>query len=118
MKPYDVADHEYSLLPEGKKWKLVWNDEFDGKELDETKWSFRRHIMGCKHETDTDAEGIELDGNSNLIFRVIEKDGKFLCRLDMVYGWEELTVTDTGAKGEYTITAVDCAGNMSQKVTF
>ena len=82
MKPYDVADHEYSLLPEGKKWKLVWNDEFDGKELDYSKWSFRRHIMGCKHDTYTDEEGIELDGNSNLIFRVIEKDGKFYsCQL-------------------------------------
>jgi len=25
-------------LPAGKTWKLVWNDEFDGDKLDESKW--------------------------------------------------------------------------------
>ena len=25
-------------LPEGKAWKLTWNDEFDGKEIDVSKW--------------------------------------------------------------------------------
>ena len=25
-------------VPEGKSWKLVWHDEFDGTKLDETKW--------------------------------------------------------------------------------
>ena len=24
--------------PEGKTWKLVWHDEFDGKKLDQSKW--------------------------------------------------------------------------------
>ena len=24
--------------PEGKTWKLVWHDEFDGTKLDESKW--------------------------------------------------------------------------------
>ena len=38
-------EHAKSLLPAGKKWKLVWNDEFDGTELDMTKWSFRYHIL-------------------------------------------------------------------------
>ena len=33
---YEVPGHVPSYLPEGKKWKLVWNDEFDGKELDFT----------------------------------------------------------------------------------
>ena len=37
-------EHAKSLLPTGKKWKLVWNDEFDGMERDMTKWSFRYHI--------------------------------------------------------------------------
>ena len=26
-------------LPAGKEWKLIWNDEFDGTKLDETKWN-------------------------------------------------------------------------------
>ncbi len=29
-----VADHEPSLLPAGIDFRLVWNDEFDGTELD------------------------------------------------------------------------------------
>ncbi len=35
-----------SILPAGKQWKLVWNDEFDGSALDESKWNFRRHFWG------------------------------------------------------------------------
>ena len=26
-------------LPAGKEWKLIWQDEFDGTKLDETKWN-------------------------------------------------------------------------------
>ena len=29
-----------SLLPEGKEFKLVWSDEFNGTSLDRTKWGF------------------------------------------------------------------------------
>jgi beta-glucanase (GH16 family) len=25
--------------PDGKQWKLIWHDEFDGQQLDETKWN-------------------------------------------------------------------------------
>jgi len=35
-----------SLLPEGKKFKLVWHDEFDGTALDESKWSYRTNFWG------------------------------------------------------------------------
>ena len=34
---HPVPGHEPSLLPPGD-WTLVWNDEFDGDELDRTKW--------------------------------------------------------------------------------
>jgi len=27
--------------PAGQTWKLVWHDEFDGDQVDETKWSYR-----------------------------------------------------------------------------
>ena len=35
-----VEGREASLLPSGRKFKLVWNDEFDGDKLDETKWGY------------------------------------------------------------------------------
>lgn len=35
-----------SLLPVGKQLKLVWNDEFNGTELDTTKWTYRTNFWG------------------------------------------------------------------------
>lgn len=42
---FQVKGHAPSLLPPGN-WKLVWYDEFDGTELDRSKWDFRLHMMG------------------------------------------------------------------------
>ena len=46
MQMYQVEGHEPSLLPEGKVWRYVWGDEFDGDTLDTNKWSFRLHFWG------------------------------------------------------------------------
>lgn len=74
MQIYNVENHAPSLLPEGKKWKLIWNDEFDGTSLDTNKWSCRLHMMGrrCLHWCD---DAIEFDGKSNIIFRLDKRDG-------------------------------------------
>lgn len=65
-----------SLLPEGKHWKLVWNDEFKGYSLDTAKWDFRLHIMQTRYETWTN-DAYELDGEGHLLLKVYEKDGEF-----------------------------------------
>ena len=41
-----LEGREASLLPPGKKFKLVWNDEFDGDRLDASKWSYRTNFWG------------------------------------------------------------------------
>ena len=41
-----LKDEPPSFLPAGKKWKLVWNDEFNGKEIDKTKWMCRESFWG------------------------------------------------------------------------
>ena len=41
-----VKNRAPSLLPTGRKMKLVWNDEFDGDRLDDTKWSYRTNFWG------------------------------------------------------------------------
>ena len=69
-------NHVESILPKGKKWKLVWHDEFDGTELDLSKWSFRRHLLHRRFETYTD-RAVWLDGNSIAHFQVLEKDGHY-----------------------------------------
>ena len=71
-------EHVESLLPAGKKWQLVWNDEFDGTELDETKWSYRLHILQKRQQCLTDT-GATLDGKGNLVLSLMEKDGHYYC---------------------------------------
>ncbi len=43
-----VKDRAPSMLPAGKTFKLVWNDEFDGTALDTSKWSYRTNFWGRK----------------------------------------------------------------------
>ncbi len=76
MQEYKVSGHVSSFLPEDKKWTMVWNDEFDGNELDETKWSFRLHLGGKRHTTYI-KDAISFDGESNIIFHLVEKDGQY-----------------------------------------
>ncbi len=79
MIKFKVEGHENSLLPEGN-WKLVWADEFDGEKggkPDPAKWLYRTKFWGYDSKTYIKEEGVELDGNSNLLFKLIEKDGNY-----------------------------------------
>lgn len=67
--------------------------------------------------------GVELswDGaedNIGIAYYRLEKDGKFLARIDMRYGWEETAFTDENGNTEstYTIETVDAAGNSTGKI--
>jgi beta-glucanase (GH16 family) len=65
-----------SNLPSGKQWKLVWHDEFDGTQLDRTKWDYRLHIMQSRHKTWTE-DAATLDGRGHLLLKLYEKDGDY-----------------------------------------
>ena len=54
-----VRDHAPSLLPTEKNWKLVWNDEFDGNSLDESKWNYRLNFWGYRSPAFT-TEGVDV----------------------------------------------------------
>ena len=41
-----VQGEEPSFLPEGRNFKLVWHDEFNGTSLDESKWGYRTNFWG------------------------------------------------------------------------
>lgn len=84
MKKFEVKDHAPSYLPDGE-WKLVWSDEFDGTELDKTKWDYRLNMMGKRHKTWSD-EGVRLDGKSNAVFSIFEKDGE-ICSSQIETGY-------------------------------
>ncbi len=85
MKAYPVENHMPSLVPEGKNWKLIWADEFDAPELDLTKWDFRESMMGrpCQHWV---KDAIELDGNSNIVFKIVKRDGVY-CTTQLQTGY-------------------------------
>lgn len=72
MKRYEIEDHEPSFLPEGE-WKLIWSDEFDGAELNTSKWDYRLSMMGKMHPAWTD-KGVKLDGNSNAVFTLMRDE--------------------------------------------
>lgn len=76
MNKFEVKGHEPSFLPDGE-WKLVWADEFDGNELDRTKWDFRLNFWAKPWSAYTD-EGIVLDGNSHIELHRVEKDGYYV----------------------------------------
>lgn len=76
MKMFEVPDHVPSYLPEDSDWKLVWADEFDGTELDTTKWSFRLKFWGERFDAYTD-QGVVLDGNSHIELHRVAIDGKY-----------------------------------------
>ena len=75
MKEFAVKDHEASWLPEGD-WEMVWSDEFDGTELDRSTWDYRMSMMQKNWPAWTD-KGVHLDGESNLVFTMVEsEDGR------------------------------------------
>ena len=73
-----------------------------------------------KQQTENGVELIwnEAEDNFGIAYYRLEKDGKFLARIDMYYGTEEISFTDVNGNMEstYTIETVDAAGNSTGKV--
>jgi beta-glucanase (GH16 family) len=64
-------------LPAGRAWKLIWQDEFDGSTLDESKWnrlgdSKRRDGFWVK-------EDAYLSGKGTLLLRTRKDGDRFTC---------------------------------------
>lgn len=76
MKKFEYEGHEPSYLPQEKNWNLVWNDEFDGTELDLSKWGFRLNFWGKPFKAFT-KDGVFLDGKSHLQLHLIKKGNDY-----------------------------------------
>lgn len=76
MRTFRLDGHADSFLPDAGNWKLVWNDEFDGSELDTSKWGFRLNFWGKRLDTFT-TEGVVLDGDSHLRLHLIRKGNDY-----------------------------------------
>ncbi len=66
----------FPSAPAGKVWKLAWCDEFEGKELDTSKWDVPRDAPRrgawwmCK--------AISLDGDGNLVIRTFREGDRWI----------------------------------------
>lgn len=65
--PWDPTEHGY---------KLVWEDNFDGVEIDRTKWDYRA-VGNTRHRAIVDSNTVYLDGKGNLVIELCERNGKF-----------------------------------------
>ncbi len=64
------------LPPEDKVWKLIWQDEFDGEALDESKWSVppgapRRDGWWMR-------KAVRLDGQGHLVIDTLKEGGRYI----------------------------------------
>ena len=75
-----VAGEPASLLPPGKDFKLVWHDEFNGTQLDTSKWGYRTNFWGRRAHWFAAPEdnAVEVkDGKVHL--KIVKKpDGQFV----------------------------------------
>jgi len=73
-----VADEAASLLPPGKTWNLVWHDEFNGAEIDKTKWMCRESFWGADFPAFAhDFEGVEMTGRGTVRLHLMRKGDQF-----------------------------------------
>jgi beta-glucanase (GH16 family) len=62
------------FVPAG--YQMIWNDEFDGNQLDTTKWQVR--YPGPREAGFVSADAVSLDGHGHLLLTTKEQDGKLL----------------------------------------
>ena len=73
-----VSGEAPSLLPPDKGWKLVWHDEFNGTEIDKTKWMCRESFWGSDFPAFAhDFEGVEMTGRGTVRLHLLRKGDDF-----------------------------------------
>ena len=69
-----------AALPDGRKLKLVWSDEFCGDRLDESKWSYRTNFWGQRAHWFATPEDNAVEVRDGLLHLKLVKraDGQFV----------------------------------------
>lgn len=62
--------------PDGKVWKMVWHDEFDGNSLDQTKWTCRPE--GKRKGGWWSPKAVSLDGKGHLAIKTFKEGDRYL----------------------------------------
>ncbi|HOM16159.1 MAG TPA: glycoside hydrolase family 16 protein [Thermoguttaceae bacterium] len=70
LQPPDVLPP----APAGQKWRLLWHDEFDSQQIEESKWN----IPECKiRDAWWTRKAVALDGQGRLRMRVFKEEGRY-----------------------------------------
>ncbi len=64
-----------SLAQQQNNSNIIWSDEFNGKSLDSTKWSYR--FPGPRRDAINIEDAVSLDGKGNLIIKTYKNDEKY-----------------------------------------
>ena len=98
--------------PSDRKWKMVWNDEFDGSQLNGEKWvvdNLQGKLKWPGIETRYDTTMSGLDGEGNFVISLKkDKDGAVLygpriySRMTKAYGYYEARVQFSTQPGWWT----------------
>ncbi|MBN2024271.1 MAG: glycoside hydrolase family 16 protein [Pirellulales bacterium] len=75
VAPAAAPPEKLPTLPEGKAWKLVWQDEFDGTALDASRWDVPE---GPRRDGFWSRKAILLDGKGHLVIRVLKEGNDYL----------------------------------------
>lgn len=66
-----------SLLPSGKNLRLVWNDEFNGTELDTSKWMYRTNFWGRRATWFATPEDNAVEVTNGVVrLKIVERGGQ------------------------------------------
>jgi hypothetical protein len=97
--------------PPEKKWKLVWNDEFDGAALDTVKWNVQPQSPWNWPDIKTEpaAANMAMDGNGALVLQLtrdpdgtVRHAGSINSRFEQAYGYFETRVQFSRQPGWWT----------------
>lgn len=69
-------DEQLPVLPEGKVWQLVWQDEFTGDQIDRTKWDIPPE--GRRKGGWWSPQTISLDGDGHLVISTLKDGDRYL----------------------------------------
>jgi beta-glucanase (GH16 family) len=70
-----AQDDQLPSAPAGQTWKLVWQDEFEGTQLDANKWDIPEYK---RRDGYWSRKAISLDGQGHLVMSVVKDGDKFL----------------------------------------
>lgn len=74
--PHEQTADTLPRAPAGKRWQLIWHDEFDGLKLDESKWDIPPD--GVRRAGYWMRKAITLDGQGHLVISTLREDDRYI----------------------------------------